>query len=116
MNNRLKKIIGGIMLLMGIMILSNIIFTAIQKSASSNDTALMELELEEEEVENLTEKGIKSKIKAQRISFPTDDDICHHLDFNNPYSVIKQKKFPKMQTSSILKGYDKFVYCPPELV
>ncbi len=114
MNNRLKKIIGGIMLFMGIMILSNIIFTAIQKSASSNDTALMELELEEEE--DLTEKGTKSKIKSQRISFPTDDDICHEFDFHNPYSVIKHKPFPKMQTSSILKGYDKFVYCPPELV
>jgi len=114
MNNRLKKIIGGIMLFMGLMILSNILFTAIQKTASSNDTAL--IELEDEETMDLTEKGIKSKIKAQRISFPTDDDICHHFDFSNPYSVIKHKPFPNMQASSILKGYDKFVYCPPELV
>jgi hypothetical protein len=105
------------MLFMGIMILGNIVFTAIQKTASSNDTSLMELELEEEEeAESLLEKGVKSKIKAQRITFPTDDDICHYFDFNNSYSVIKHKKFPKMQTSSILKGYDKFVYCPPELV
>ena len=116
MNNRLKKIIGGIMLFMGIMILGNIIITAVQKSASSNDTALLELELEEEELEDLAEKSIKSKIKAQRISFPTDDDICHHFDFHNPYSVIKHKIFPNIQSSSILKGYDKFVYCPPELV
>jgi hypothetical protein len=116
MNNRLKKVIGGIMLFMGIMILGNIIFTAIQKTASSKDSAIIELELEEEEVGNLLEKGVKSKIKAQQISFPTDDDICRHFDFNNPYSVIKHKPLPNIETSFILKGYDTFVYCPPELI
>lgn len=115
MERNLHKIVSGVLILFGILIVGNIIYTSVQKiKTEESELVDLEKEIEEKELEN--KKGKEEKLKAKRISLPTDDDICHHFEFFNSFTYIKFNSFINNQNDNTLQGVDNFVYSPPELV
>ncbi len=102
-------------MLFSILIISNVIYTSVQK-IKTEESVLVDLEEETEENELENKKGKEEKIKAKKILFPTDDDICHHFEFFNSFSYIKFNSYINNQNDNTLQGFDKFVYSPPELI
>ncbi|MBN8696150.1 MAG: hypothetical protein J0L87_06440 [Bacteroidetes bacterium] len=115
MEKNLYKIVSVILVLFSILIISNVVYTSLQKvKIEENVLTDLEEEIEENELEN--NKGKESKVKIKKILFPTDDDICHHFEFFNSFSYIKFSSYTDNQNDNTLQGFDKFVYSPPELV